>query len=334
MFRTLCIFFSLIAYSLTAYAGNTEWYHGKGDGWFFYNEKEEPKEVKEKPKKEPKPIAAAPKKEDPKHKPKEKVYDGPPPMSAAWLKVNLPKYLNLALDDPSPKNVSAYLYLQKLSMDKASQFGKMSKMVTTTNPELDETTRRSQMTASTKYLASYVREDTKKVLSKLAKTTGMYYFYSNSQTCIYCKLSNELMEAYKRNFGFEILAISMDGSAPSSPALGENWTLDSGQSDKLNVLQLPAIFLVHPDDKGITSIVQGSVAYRDLGERMLMAANLHGWLSDKDYNRTRPMNDVPYLSDKGGSSLKTDSKGFVDPNSILTNLSKSQLPINDKRGTP
>jgi len=320
MFRNLCIVIGLLSFSFNAYAANTEWYHGKGDGWFFYNEKEEPKEVKEKPKKEPKKVAVAPKQAEPKEKPKEKKqYDGPPPMSSAWLKVNLPKYLNLALDDPSPKNVSVYLYLQKLSMDKASKFGKMAKMVSSTDPKLDETTRRSQMTASTKVLAARANKAKEKVLSKLAKTTGLYYFYSKD--CTYCKLSNQLMESFKRNFGFEVLSISMDGASPSSPILGENWTLDSGQSATLEVMQLPAIFIVNPESKGVKSVVQGAVAYETLGNRILMAANLNGWLSDNDYNMTKPMNDVPFLSDDSGKAMNTNKDGFVDPSVILTGLS-------------
>jgi len=320
MFRVLCLLTSLFACSLTAYAGNTQWYHGKADGWFFYNEEEEPKEVKKKPKKEPKPVAVAPKQNEPKHKQKEKKeYDGPPPMSSAWLKVNLPKYLNLALDNPSPKNVSVYLYLQKLSMDKASKFGKMAKMVSSTDPKLDETTRRSQMTASTKFLAARANQAKDKVLSKLAKTTGLYYFYSKN--CTYCKLSNQLMEAFKRNFGFEVLAISMDGSSPSSPMLGENWTLDGGQSATLEVIQVPAIFIVNPESNGVSSVVQGAVAYETLGNRILMASNLKGWLSDEDYNMTMPMNDVPFLSDDNGKKMNTNKSGFVDPSVILTGLS-------------
>ena len=46
----------------------------------------------------------------------------PQPLSSAWLKQNLEHYLNQAIDDPSPENVAAFYYLQRVMMDKAERF--------------------------------------------------------------------------------------------------------------------------------------------------------------------------------------------------------------------
>jgi conjugal transfer pilus assembly protein TraF len=47
---------------------------------------------------------------------------GPAPLSAAWLRANLERFRDQAIDDPSPRNVALYLYLQRLVLDKAERF--------------------------------------------------------------------------------------------------------------------------------------------------------------------------------------------------------------------
>ena len=75
----------------------------RDEGWFFYKDPKD-LEKKEKPKQQVKKSPSLPKPTE-KDRPKDAVktvYSGPPPFSAAWLKVMLPRYLNRALDDPTP----------------------------------------------------------------------------------------------------------------------------------------------------------------------------------------------------------------------------------------
>ena len=71
MLRIFFFTLLIIGYVMPASAGNTEWYKGKSDGWFFYNEKPpepEPKEEK-KPKPEPEPEPQAQAKKESKSEP-------------------------------------------------------------------------------------------------------------------------------------------------------------------------------------------------------------------------------------------------------------------------
>lgn len=300
------------------------WYQNGDEGWFFYNEEDEIEPEKPKPKPKPKP---APVKQETAKAPEEKVdvpnvqqvYTGPAPLSAKWLKANLPKYLNNAIDNPTPNNVSAYLYLQKLSMDKASKFAKVAHLMASIDPQLDESTRRSQITASTHAVGKRAKAKEDEMLTKLSQKIGLFYFYK--EDCIYCRITDLAVEIYQRKYGFDVLSISIDGSPPHKTELMANWVVDSGQAKKLKIIQFPALFMVNPaqGEDGIVSISQGAFGFGSLGERVLAIANMKGWITDKEYALTQPMNDVPYLTDKDLSpeTMNTDPYGFVDVEAIL-----------------
>lgn len=62
---------------------------------------------------------------------------GPTPLSSAWLRENLDRYRDAAVDDPTPAKVRAYLLLQRVAMDRASAFARATQAVTLGDPLLD-----------------------------------------------------------------------------------------------------------------------------------------------------------------------------------------------------
>ena len=79
-------------------------------GWHFYEDPEIVEEEEKKP---------APKVEAVKPEMVE--------INAEWLKDNLPKLLNTAIDDPSTENIATYYYAQRLAIDKANAFSDQTK---------------------------------------------------------------------------------------------------------------------------------------------------------------------------------------------------------------
>jgi len=67
---------------------------------------------------------------------------GPAPLKAAWLRANLERFRDQAIDDPTTRNVALYLYLQRLVLDKAERFAEATQRAVWADPLLDETTRR------------------------------------------------------------------------------------------------------------------------------------------------------------------------------------------------
>jgi conjugal transfer pilus assembly protein TraF len=88
-------------------------FQGKEEGWFWYKDpKERPVQL---PPKSMLPLPAKPKETE--------------PLSVEWLKKQMPVLLDRAIDNPTRENVEAYLYAQRLAMDKSQRFAEMSQRV-------------------------------------------------------------------------------------------------------------------------------------------------------------------------------------------------------------
>jgi len=292
------------------------------EGWFFYNEKIEKKKKKLKA-----AVNKAPEQAEKDHNPKKTLaqkYDGPPPMSAAWLKVNLPKYLNNALDNPTPNNVRAYLALQKLALDKSTRFSEAAKSLAMIDPVLDETTRHPVATSGVNIAKAMGAKGSDNLLKKMAKSLGLFVYYSQRQMCPYCDLIGSLVSAYKRLYGFTVLPVSLDGSPlPTSFPSNEGYKIDKGQSKYMKVKAAPAIYLVKASTGEFVSVIQGaSISMEEFRQRLIFAALAKGWITEDEYRTSLPENNVPYLQEV--NAVPTDKSGFVNPEYIVKMLGVSQ----------
>ena len=112
------------------------------EGWFWYEPEPEPAPE---PTIDDTPLAAEP---VPKPGPTESTVVeeidpvDPTPLSTAWFRANLDDYRDPALDDPSPANVEAYLYLQRIALERAGSFAEASAAATVKDPWLDANSER------------------------------------------------------------------------------------------------------------------------------------------------------------------------------------------------
>ena len=113
--------------------GQTSFYGNNAEGWYWY---QDPKE--EEPQEEPLPPPPPPKAPEPEPEPVLKAEAPPAPFTAAWVREMLPKYKDIAWDNPTPENVKAYFLLQRFAIDRSSKFADVAKTVTMGNPLLDE----------------------------------------------------------------------------------------------------------------------------------------------------------------------------------------------------
>ncbi|MEZ5936211.1 MAG: conjugal transfer protein TraF [Alphaproteobacteria bacterium] len=95
------------------------------EGWFWYEPLPEDDEALPIPAEQPdpapvpdeiRPIVPAEVVEPPAEA------EPPKPLSAAWFRENLDGFRDRALDDPSPVNTEAYLYLQRIALERAGAF--------------------------------------------------------------------------------------------------------------------------------------------------------------------------------------------------------------------
>ena len=275
------------------------------EGWWFYNEAlpEAEPEVPELPPPSTAPTPEPPKEAEPPKAAKEP--GGPAPFSAAWLRVEVPKAMERAIDDPTDENIRAYAYLQRLVMDKASKFGARAQRVIMADPLVDESMRRPRSSFAVQAVDFTAAQNVQATLKRIAESTGLLFFFRGD--CPYCSAQAPLIQALSRQFGFRILPVSLDGQGLPNGEFPE-FKPDQGQAVTMGVEQVPAVFMMRPPD-GVAAVAQGLVSLEELQQRILLAAVNAGFLSEDELRGTRAAVPMPNLADR----LPTAPGAEVDP---------------------
>jgi len=293
-------------------AADDSYYTDKERGWFWYERQPiEPEPAPEPKKEEQAAVPEAPPSQA------EALAPGPTPFSAEWLRKNIPLALDNAIDDPTPDNVAAYYYLQRLSMDKANKFSDVAQRVVMADPYLDENARRPLASFGGKAANRAAGAAQLELLPAIAEKAGIWYFYRHD--CSYCQAQSPILAEFAQQYGFSVLPISLDGMPPPNGP----WTdyqIDRGQAEQLNVAATPTLFLVRPDNGDVVAIAHGLVAMDQLQKRILMAANEAGWLSDDDFMRTRPVRTDLVLDSADAARQLPPAVTANDTNDLLATL--------------
>jgi len=240
--------------------------------------------------------------------------EGPRPMSAEWIRQNMPKYLDAAIDDPTPQNVSNYLYLQKYSMDAADRFSQVSRRVVLEDPNLDENNTRPVWVGGSQALEASAAKSIKTTLQGLAQTAGLWFFFRSD--CEACHVQAPVLDAFAKKYGFTVFPISLDGG-PLANSPFKSYVVDQGQGQKLGVQYSPSIFLAKPPNTFV-SLTQGLVAMPEIETRLLELATQSGLIDETQYQTTRSdkKNWLPPMS--AMTSLTTEKA--ADPNYVRNHL--------------
>lgn len=258
---------------------NPNFLKGQADGWFWYKD---PKDVPPKPlvipvPDKPKVEKPSAKKEDAKPvTAKEEKKDGPTPFSVVWLRENMPKLQEAAIDNPTTENVSAYYYAQRVAMDKAQNYAEKAQQVVAADPFLDENNRvpiASFASAQFDRSASKGKED---ALKSIATKAGLWVIYDSK--CAFCGPQVNQVNEIAKKYGFNTKFISMDNHGLPGLLKEGEWIKESGQAKALNIKITPTTILVSPPNNYYV-ISQGLMAQDALSDRLLIAAQSHDMLS-------------------------------------------------------
>ena len=269
-------------------------------GWFWYESI--PEEIPEEPPAEPlalPPVASAP--EPPKPQ-------GPPPLSAEWIRANLEKYQRLAIDNPTTENVAAYLYIQRVMLDKSQRFSEQVKHVVQLDPYLDQGTRRPIASYGGAQFSKEAMAARQRLMAWIAQHAGIFFFFQGG--CGHCEIQAPVLNSMIERYGFVVFPISTDGQ-PLKNGLFSKYVMDRGQARQLQVIQTPAMFLGKPNTRDIIALGQSTLSRDQLEDRILTAARDAGWISPEEYESTR--------------GFKTEMALDLKPDSIPPNLKEQDL---------
>ena len=113
----------------------------------------------------------------------------------------------------------------------------------------------------------------------------MLFFFRSD--CPYCEAQAPLLQQLAARYGFAVLPVSLDG-APLPGGAFPQFRQDQGQAQALGVVSTPALFLARPPD-AMVPLAQGLLSLAQLQERVIGAAVEAGWISEREYSRTRPV---------------------------------------------
>lgn len=289
-----------------------DFYGNKEKGWFWYEKIPEPVEDVQD---DPAPPLPAPPPAEPKSS--QLVFE-PAPLSTAWVRENIGKYLDNAIDNPTPENVRAYLYLQRLATDKSFQFMDAVEFATVGDPLLDEISRRGIATFATQKHDRHAGSQRSDLIQRIASEAGLFYFYDESFAS---EAQSPLIAILDNTHNFTVMAISKDGQQPVS-AQFDNIKIDEGHSTKLGITNFPALVLMSTDGN-YDVISQGPVSLSDAYRRIIIGAKRLNIVTDEDVNRTRPINNIgkTLANAKLPSSVKQKESGLpVTPKDIVNSL--------------
>lgn len=278
-----------------------QFFERRGEGWFWYENRSPMESLPKEPNAEPTPPSM------------DKAEDSPP-LSTEWLRLNMPKFLDRAIDDPTPENVRAYYYLNRVWLDKGNKFSDVAQEVVTQDAFLDETTRRPLATYAANEMnrqAGLARAD---ALQEIARQAGIYFFFHSE--CHYCAVQAPVLKTFAEAYGFAIIPVSLDGQ-PLPSGLYTDYRVDNGQAQQLGVEHTPAMFLVRPPDRMVL-LAQGALAFAELTERVMMAGKQLGLVDDDQFDRTRPVQPVPSTAE-----IRLDGDAAMTPEKLVEQIRKN-----------
>jgi conjugal transfer pilus assembly protein TraF len=269
--RLVCALWLAVAATPLAAQAESGFFSGSEDGWFWYKDPNDAR-LKKKPADAP----AAPKPDRPEET----------PFSVAWLRKNMSRLLESAIDDPKKENVEAYLYAQRIAFDKAQNYANMTQKVVYSDPYLDENNRVPMSTFARPFFLRAEAAAQNDGLKYLAERSGLWLFYDSK--CDMCRLQAYTIEEIRKQFPFPVKYISLDGRPLHLPSGQElPWVKDNGHVALLKLKVAPTTVLVSPPATYMV-VSQGAMAQNQLTERILAAAENQALLPNALLKKIRP----------------------------------------------
>ena len=286
-------------------------------GWFWYQEPPPPPAsapVKRTPVR-PMPVASKPAAARPA--PPKPAASGPAFLSVEWLRKELPRYRDRAIDDPTPEHVAQYLALQKVMFDKAQNFAEASVKAREMYPGLSQaafTPYDANSLMNAKYYEQAVRPF---AFKQIFAHAGLMFFFDS--TCQWCGNQWRQLKVFKVNVPeAQMMAVSADDKP--LPGAEMPWAPNNGIIQTFGIKIYPTVALVWPPNH-VALVAQGETDSGTLEANILNAAVDHGLLP-KSYGRWIKPFEQGVLTPL---DLKRIANSGTSPDDILKSVSDQSV---------
>ncbi len=279
------------------------YYGRKAEGWFFYGDPGSREEASSLGETENEPTDINP----------EKI-----PLTAAWLRKNLPRYLDLAIDNPTSENVLAYFYLQRMALDRASAFARTAGEVIPGRTFLDENIRRPTSTLGAGLLDQASISGRHNLLHMLKDRISLVYLFDSSAsgTSLFSALVKNLQDTY----GFYVRSADCAENPAGDPYYPDAVAAPSAV-EAFKVGALPAL-LAYAGEREYTPVSQGVVSLSMLESGILSAATRLQVLSPEEKARSYPYYQIAREINLEGVKLWGDAR-LLQPGDVVRLMEES-----------
>lgn len=290
-------------------------------GWFWFEQKL--KELEEEPKKPVAPAAQSSKKSE---------EDESIAIDIKWLRKNLPRLRETAINNPTRENIAAHMYAQRYMLDMSSRFSNKSMEFMEFEGPLDESKRRPYAAFSLAAFKEEQKNNIKRVIEKVNSNSHIWFFYASD--CPYCIKQVGVLRELQVRFGLDVLAISMDGGTLPGVENFTNVVDTSGVAQRFGVQYTPTMFLALDGDKGFTSIGEGLTTLPSLQERILLGARMQNLITDDEYQSTQDVREINVLSNENGTMVVDKELIESDPGYLAEILRQKLINTSQTSATP
>lgn len=174
---------------------------------------------------------------------------------------------SLAIVNPTEENVRAFYEANHFVQEKSAMFSDMYRRVAWQNPQWDYSTRNPAANFAQVAMKQDLGQKRTANLASITRNWGLVYFYRAD--CNFCKLQSPLVQQLQKQYGFEVLAVSLDGSdnphfPEALPDNGISKVLTNGEG----LQRVPALFMVNREQTQSFLVSSGVLSLEDMVSRI------------------------------------------------------------------
>lgn len=285
---------------------------GETKGWFWYNWQDSNTEEESAESQQPTP---EPEMDEVQLEMlvKESLRRPPVPtnITTAWLTKNLPKFMELAMDNPTDENILSYLYLQSYAVQKATKFSDQAQLLTQGNPILDNNAAFPSLAVSRPYREQFAQRFKGHLIENLNHHFALLMLIGDDYES---KTFSGLVSLLAERYGVSLTFANTTGK--EIPELqGHPQITDQAEVfrliDKTKAISVPTLYGIDAKDTKI--IVSGPVDMEALEQRIINYLRTSGLINETEYNYARgkfveTSQDGSTLSDLINFSLKEQGR--------------------------
>ena len=191
------------------------------------------------------------------------------------LRAEAQRRLNVAVMDPSEKNLKEYLAINTLMLEKSTVFAQRWKETLWANPGFDHTVVHPNANFAQVALKDEAKSGKEDILKQLSSRAGLVILVQSE--CSFCSLMAPVIQRLQQETGMETLVISIKGDTTAEWPQSKP---DNGIVKRLMTLSgsvptvTPAVFLVDRSGQNAQLIASGALSLEDLKDRLVQASGL------------------------------------------------------------